>query len=252
MAESRAASGLDRLPWLTDESEPRPRRKSRAYLPWAFAALLAIAAASYWFGMRASGDQALFDGRPSPRSTLALPQAQEMQPEMPALPEQIEITPVPQPPMPVIAEAQPVRLAPPPSARRPARTKAVKHSRVAPSKKPDTQAKAKAEVTPEKPSYTTTPWPVRVEEGAAGRLVRVGVFGSRHSAKRGWHALMRNNPSLQRLPALVVPVRSARNGRIYYRLQMGTSSQAHSTILCQRMRMIGQSCVVLTSEVQSA
>jgi hypothetical protein len=59
---------------------------------------------------------------------------------------------------------------------------------------------------------------------------------------------MRNNPSLRRLPALVVPARSTRNGKIYYRLQMGTSSQAHSTVLCQRMRMIGQSCVVVKDE----
>jgi hypothetical protein len=26
---------------------------------------------------------------------------------------------------------------------------------------------------------------------------------------------------------------------------MGTTSQAHSTVLCQRMRMIGQGCVVI-------
>jgi hypothetical protein len=26
---------------------------------------------------------------------------------------------------------------------------------------------------------------------------------------------------------------------------MGTTSQAHSTVLCQRMRIIGQSCVVI-------
>ena len=36
---------------------------------------------------------------------------------------------------------------------------------------------------------------------------------------------------------------SLRNGRTYYRLQFGTSSQAHSAVLCQRMRTIGQSCV---------
>jgi hypothetical protein len=53
------------------------------------------------------------------------------------------------------------------------------------------------------------------------------------------------NPALQRLPALVVPARSLRNGRTYYRLQMGTTSQAHSEVLCQRMRMIGQGCIVL-------
>ena len=40
-------------------------------------------------------------------------------------------------------------------------------------------------------------------------------------------------------------VPSLRNGRTYYRLQYGTTSQAHSEILCQRMRIVGQSCVVV-------
>lgn len=90
------------------------------------------------------------------------------------------------------------------------------------------------------------PWPVRQAEGSAGRLVHVGAFSTRRQAKRGWNALMRVNPSLQRLPAMVVPVQSKRDLKTYYRLQMGTTSQAHSVVLCQRMRMIGQSCIVLS------
>ena len=86
---------------------------------------------------------------------------------------------------------------------------------------------------------------MRVIDGASGRLVRVGAFATAHQAKKGWWAIVRINPALKRLPALVVPVQSLRNGRVYYRLQMGTTSQAHSTVLCQRMRMIGQSCVVI-------
>jgi mRNA-degrading endonuclease toxin of MazEF toxin-antitoxin module len=89
------------------------------------------------------------------------------------------------------------------------------------------------------------PWPVRVIDGAAGRLVRIGAFASAHKAKRGWWAIVRANPALERLPALVVPVRSFRTGRVYYRLQMGTTSQAHSAVLCQRIRMIAKSCVVI-------
>ncbi len=89
------------------------------------------------------------------------------------------------------------------------------------------------------------PWPVRVIEGADGRLVRIGAFNSVHQAKRGWWAIVRVNPALKHLPALVVPVQSLRDGRVYYRLQMGTTSQAHSTVLCQRMRMIAEPCVVI-------
>jgi hypothetical protein len=50
---------------------------------------------------------------------------------------------------------------------------------------------------------------------------------------------------MQRLKAVVVPAQSLRNNQTYYRLQFGTTSQAHSAVLCQRMRMIGQSCVVI-------
>jgi hypothetical protein len=89
------------------------------------------------------------------------------------------------------------------------------------------------------------PWPVRVVDGASGRLVRVGAFRTARQAKKGWWAIVKVNPALKRLPALVVPVQSLRDGRTYYRLQMGTTSQAHSTVLCQRMRMIAQSCVVI-------
>jgi hypothetical protein len=91
----------------------------------------------------------------------------------------------------------------------------------------------------------TGPWPVRVVDGASGRLIRVGAFRTAHQAKKGWWAIVRVNPTLKHLPALVVPVQSLRNGQVYYRLQMGTTSQAHSTVLCQRMRMIAQSCVVI-------
>jgi hypothetical protein len=98
---------------------------------------------------------------------------------------------------------------------------------------------------PAAPMIEPKPWPVRAVDGAGGRLVRIGAFSTVHEAKRGWWAIVRRDPSLERLPALVVPVRSPRNRRPYYRLQMGTTSPAHSAALCQRMRMIARSCVVI-------
>jgi mRNA-degrading endonuclease toxin of MazEF toxin-antitoxin module len=112
-----------------------------------------------------------------------------------------------------------------------------------------TSAEASVEVHRESPPAAKPaprrPWPVRELDGASGRLVRVGTFSTVRQAKKGWWAIVRMNPALKRLPALVVPVQSQRNGRVYYRLQMGTTSQAHSAVLCQRMRMIGQGCVVI-------
>jgi hypothetical protein len=75
--------------------------------------------------------------------------------------------------------------------------------------------------------------------------VRIGVFSTRRNAKLAWWKLVRHYPGMKRLKAVVAPVRSLRNGQIYYRLQFGTTSQAHSEVLCQRMRFIAQSCVVV-------
>jgi hypothetical protein len=50
---------------------------------------------------------------------------------------------------------------------------------------------------------------------------------------------------MRRLRAVVVPNPSLRTGQMLYRLQFGTTSQAHSEILCQRMRIVAQSCVTV-------
>ena len=50
------------------------------------------------------------------------------------------------------------------------------------------------------PPSAFEPWPVRIVDGAAGRLVRVGAFSSVHQAKRGWWAITKVNPALKRLP----------------------------------------------------
>lgn len=234
MSESRAASGLDRLPWLADESDLPPRRPARDVVGLAILFALAVAAASYWIGLRQSGGFARFDGTPAPRSTLALPDAREVQPDAVPLSEEPRVSPVAQPPMPTMARPRVIRVAPP------ARPKAVRPAAKKAALKPDKDAAA--------PTYSKEPWPVRDIEGASGRLVRIGTFSTRLEAKRGWSALVRNNPSLGRLPALVVAAPSSRDGKTYYRLQMGTTSQAHSTVLCQRMRMIGQSCVVIAGQ----
>ena len=228
MNESRAITGLDRLPWLADEGDsPRPR--NRRVRPLAITLLiLGIAALSYWLGTqswRLFPDQRP-QGVPAPAAPIPSPEMDLSEPEVLSEPEA-----GPLPPETVIAPTP----APPPkstfSARRP--TSSVSSRPVA--------SKPKA-----KESRPREPWPVRKVDGSAGRLVQIGTFSTRRQAKRGWNALMRVNPALQRLPAMVVPVQSKRDLKTYYRLQMGTTSQAHSVVLCQRMRMIGQSCIVVS------
>ena len=75
-------------------------------------------------------------------------------------------------------------------------------------------------------------------------MIQVGAFSSRYRAKRGWWAMVRAYPALKRYPTVVTDARNSK-GRRFYRLQIGTTSQAHSEVLCQRMEKIRYSCAVV-------
>jgi hypothetical protein len=208
---------------------------------WVIAAILLVAAAAYWLGVHSETPRQF--ELPSQPQTVPLPDAS------PPAPATGQLRPAPAPevervvalPIPVIEEqapavrSSPVRHAP----ARPAPAKPKDRASQLPPVEVHRDAPVAAKPAP------LRPWPVRELDGASGRLVRVGTFATVRQAKKGWWAIVRMSPALKRLPALVVPVQSQRNGRVYYRLQMGTTSQAHSAVLCQRMRMIGQGCVVI-------
>lgn len=253
MTDSRVALGMDRLPWLPDEPAPRAR-PARAATPdrvamlgWVVAAMLLVAGASYWLGLTNGGDQPLAVPA-QPQATFRLPDIADQAPPAavqpaPAPPPRVERMVAP--PIAIVESARPARELPQQATPDPAspstQTEPAAADPTVTSTAPPPEA---APPPPAKPVFTG-PWPARVVEGASGRLVRVGTFRTSRQAKKGWWAIVKMNPTLKRLPALVVPVQSYRNGQVYYRLQMGTTSQAHSTVLCQRMRMIGQSCVVI-------
>ena len=237
MSRVETAPAMDRLPWLPDEPAPKAvRRRQTSLLGPAVAAVLIVGGTAFWFGARSEDQIAPASRTPPHAAVVKLP---TVQPAVPPRPE-AGIQPAPQvepivaPPMPVIEPPAP----PKPLVRRPSETADLA---------PPAPEAAPAVEPPPAPAQLDRPqaWPVRVVDGAAGRLVRIGAFSSVHQAKRGWWAIVRVNPALKHLDALVVPVQSLRDGRVYYRLQMGTTSQAHSTVLCQRMRMIAQPCVVI-------
>jgi hypothetical protein len=82
--------------------------------------------------------------------------------------------------------------------------------------------------------------------------VRIGSFASEREAREGWTKALRRHPGMQTLPLHIVEGQSLRDGRTFYRLQVGTSSQAHSEVICQRMRAVAQSCVVVGAEEVSS
>jgi hypothetical protein len=246
MSDVRVASGFERLPWLADETQVRTPRRRRAMSPlWlagALAVLILIAGAAYWLGTRSGPVDELTSAGSEPNRppvTVPLPAPVAM-PPMPT----VKVDPVPQvepvalPPAPVIREAtqRPTRKLSRTKAHAVARAKSGTSRRAKPIKR---------KVAPAKRASALPIWPVRAETHSAGRLVRVGTFATTRDAKRGWTKIMRFYPGMKRLPAMAVPITAVPSGRKFYRLQMGTTSQAHSEVLCQRMRIIGVSCVVL-------
>ena len=232
MSEAQLVGGLDRLPWLTDEpkaaSVPAGTRQLKR---WAIVSVAIVAGVSFWLGSRSPTDD-FAPARPS--TTVALPEAHPVsRPEVPvAQAPRIEPAPVPD-----VAPAVPrdVPVAPPVKkvairgAARSAVPRPVRNS--APSAKPV-------------PTALPMAWPSRVTIGANGRLVQIGAYGSPLQAKRGWSAMVRAYPAVAQLSAVVVESRNSK-GHSFYRFQIGTTSQAHSEVLCQRMQAIDLSCAVV-------
>jgi hypothetical protein len=217
MTDSRAALGPDRLPWLNDERTVAPASRPTWHFPWipAIGSLTILAAGSYWIGQRSvnfAGPEAspITEG-PAANQTQQAPPAQ-VQPTSPP-----EVPPGPQP---QVQSTTPQPLAP-----------------VGPTPPAPTQSRPAG-------SNSRQLWSAWDSAGAHGRMIRVGAYSSIHDAKLGWRHMVEAKPALAGLPATVVGVTNSR-GVHFYRLQIGTSSQAHSEVLCQRVERIDLSCAVI-------
>src|SRR5215218_9878080 len=221
-----AVPDVDRLPWLADEAVPR----KTMFRWWMLSAVLALGAVvygmSYWFGVKTT--QFATPVETAVNQVSAPLPAPSVDPA--PLP---DVQPAPLPAPVVVRQQQEVRIAIPRSERR---TTVRKRTEEAPAK----AAPKVAEVR--KPLSFSNPWE---SAGVSGRMVRVGTYASLKQGKQAWSRLAKVYPAMKKLPAVVTDLPSARNGRVYYRLQIGTTSQAHSEVLCQRMKAIGQSCVVV-------
>lgn len=267
MSDVRAAYDPNRLPWLNDTvgaraGRGRPSRQSSEWRLVAlsgFLALILVATLAYWAGMRSVAEIEAAAAEESRKSeaTTVVPEPLADQPAPP------QVQPAP------AQELQPI--APPPVVRmnRPQTVDATNEesgAQLSEQSEQVTEPSAAEQIAAAEPLLPApqaalpaapqvrpsvarpaplTLWPADVSAGASGRVVRIGTFPSRLGAKRAWSRIIRVYPGMTRLKAVVVSVPSIRNGRTYYRLQFGTTSQAHSAVLCQRMRIVGQSCVVV-------
>ena len=255
MSRVDAAAASDRLPWLSDEPQPKPvGRSGGAALGLAAAAIVVVAVTGFWVGSRSVEEQPASPVRRIPSTTVQLPEIRPAQPEVRiSPPPEIRSAPIPvvrQAPAPEVRIAQPRQRSAPPETATPAAParQAVQPSQVRVKQGVPAPAPAPAQATPAvrpQPQFVLPkPWNPRIAAGAAGRLVQVGAFGSTYQAKRGWWFMVRAYPAMSHLPAVVRVSRNSR-GRPFYRFQVGTTSQAHSEILCQRMQRIRLSCAVV-------
>ena len=236
MSGTILADDTDRLPWLTDEFKRRPKRQSNWVVAFLAASAVAIIAAfSFWLGMNGGLAPKAITTQPETRVDLPpavnAPSEPALAPAQPAMP-QVEPAPVPAPV--VIRQQEEVRIAPA------LRERKVVH-RANRAKTTLRKAPAAAKKAPQKTATYSNPWK---SDGVSGRMVRIGAYGSLEKGKKAWSQLAKLSPSFKKLPAVVTDLPS-RTGRVYYWLQVGTTSQAHSEVLCQRMRSIGQSCLVV-------
>jgi hypothetical protein len=262
MADGRAVHDPDRLPWLSDTRRPRRSSDSTSLLFWAFLAIVLVAGVSYWLGIKSVRQPDEFTdilgGPPAVTEELPQPTPSPARPMPPPAPAPVEApglpdaSPVFEPapvPIPGVARARPEEVEAAAD-----RAPKIAPQKSAPSKKAAVAAEADSGTAeaPKDSDASAAPrpkrlqaWPADQSAGAYGRVVRVGTFYSRRQAKQGWARIVRVYPGMRRLRAVVVGNPSLRNGRTFYRLQFGTTSQAHSEVLCQRMRVVGQSCVTV-------
>jgi hypothetical protein len=236
MADTFVAGDADRLPWLTDDVR-RPRRSANWVVAFVAASAVAIIAAlSFWLGMSGALKRELgVQTRPETRVELP-PVASSPNKPVPLQPEPMmpRVEPAPAPAPVIIRQQEEVRIAAGPRQRR------VVH-RVNRAKASRPKAAAAKRVPEKKTLSYSNPWE---SADVSGRMVRIGAYGSLEKGRQAWSRLAQLSPSFKRLPAVVTDLPS-RTGRVYYWLQVGTTSQAHSEVLCQRMRAIGQSCLVV-------
>lgn len=231
MADGSSVYDPNRLPWLSDDRPAKARGDWRLVAAWGVVAMLLVAGASYWLGMRSATVEDSTEYVTAPLPEAAPAETIEREPAPLA---------VPDPAAPEARREASTQVKPKPVVSRTVAPAAAKPAAAEPTEQEATVEPA----APPKP-VKLEPWPAYESTGAAGRMVRIGTFKTSHQAKRAWWKIVRTYPGMQNLKAVTVPIRSERNGKIFYRLQFGTTSQAHSAVLCQRMRIIALSCVTV-------
>ncbi|GAA4001407.1 SPOR domain-containing protein [Sphingomonas humi] len=241
------AAPVERLPWLHDEPQApaaaAPKRRAGAMWPWYLLLLFlvgAVAAGAWWLG---TAREAAPPELPAEES-IPIPVTRSDPAE-----------PVTQEPLANVAEPAPVTSATAPSVSRPVMRspprRAVRQSDVVPGEQAPTGRSVFPADEPAAAVPDTGPNPVAIANPRpyAGRVIQLGAFPTRAQAEDNWRRITRRYPYLSTKPKMVnsVDVGALGGGprTRMYRLQLGTSSQAQSVVICQQLERAGHSCVVV-------
>lgn len=239
MAEKRAVTDGDRLPWLGPLPErsaaPGPRAAVRGLT--IIVALLAVALAGTLslLILRDSDVPSAPPASPAPAAKVDLPAAPPPAPAPAPIP---VLPPATQAPAPVarLADAPPPRaMAKPVVKKASVRKASVKKRRAAPRPATKPQIAVQREVRN---------WPPVAWVGTPGSVIQIGAYSSPRQADIAWRSSIRAYPYLATLPRKVTTVRVGPKRIRYYRLQLGTPSPIHASQTCRNLRSIRRSCIV--------
>ena len=245
MARAASFDPSDRLPWLNEPPKaPPPSRRSLIPLILLAAAAAGAAGAAGWTALQRAAAPEPAPAEIRSADTVRLPppvaaRPAQVEPAPPSASEREALNPAPAPPARVAAERpRPkarVRAAPPRPKARARKAAAVGNSKRSAARAPSVRRAGRAGAA----AYDQRAW----SSGVRGRIIQLGAFTTPAQANAQWNRVYYRYPLLRPLPPRVV--RTNIRGRTYYRLQLGTFSHAHSELLCQRLRRIGEGCIVL-------
>ncbi|WP_426266625.1 SPOR domain-containing protein [Sphingomonas sp. LHG3443-2] len=245
------AAPTERLPWLHDDPPAKADAvaqpgKGGSMWPWYLLLLLLVAAVGAGAWWLSTGREAAPPQLPAEQS-LPIPVTETQPAEQALTPE-----PLGNETAPVTTATQP---APTTTARPRPNTVQRSSTASAPADYVDEEATTARSIFPADDAAPapppTGPNPVVAYNPRpyGGRVVQLGAFPTRKQAEDEWKRITRRYPYLTTKPKMVntVDVRGLGGGRPtrMYRLQLGTSSQAQSVVICQRLERAGLSCVVV-------
>lgn len=108
--------------------------------------------------------------------------------------------------------------------------------------KPARSATADVEDADARPAAKASPAAVE-PEAPAGATIQLGAFPSDASAKKSWETKSKRFAYLTELNHMIM--KAEVNGRTYYRLRVTAGSAQQAKDICARLRVAGESCLVV-------